>query len=50
MAPLSGLGGQIQVVLETLGRIGASGALIGRLALAPHGVVRATRDVDLLVE
>lgn len=50
MAALSRLGRQIQEVLEGLDRVGASGALIGGLALSPHGVVRATQDVDLLVD
>ena len=50
MPPLSRLGRQIQEVLTGLERAGASGALIGGLALAPHKVVRATQDVDLLVD
>jgi predicted nucleotidyltransferase len=50
MPPLSRLGRQIQEVLAGLERAGASGALIGGLALAPHKVVRATQDVDLLVD
>lgn len=50
MAPLSRLGRQIQEVLAGLDRVGASGALIGGLALAPHKVIRATQDVDLLVD
>lgn len=50
MAALSRLGRQIQEVLAVLDRVGASGALIGGLALAPHKVIRATQDVDLLVD
>jgi hypothetical protein len=50
MSPLSRLGRQIHEVLAALDRAGASGALIGGLALAPHKVIRATQDVDLLVD
>jgi hypothetical protein len=50
MAPASRLGRQIEEVLAALGRIGASTALIGGLALAPYRVVRATMDVDLLAD
>ena len=50
MPPLSRLGRQIQEVLTGLERAGATGALIGGLALAPYKVVRATQDVDLLVD
>lgn len=48
--PLSRLGRQIVEVTAALNAIGARFALIGGLALAPYKVVRATRDVDLLVE
>lgn len=49
MPPVSRLGRQLQEVLAGLERIGARSALIGGLALAPHKVVRATQDIDLLV-
>jgi predicted nucleotidyltransferase len=48
--PLSRLGKQIAEVAAALNAIGARFALIGGLALASHKVVRATQDVDLLVE
>jgi len=48
--PLSRLGKQLQEVIATLNRAGARFALIGGLALAPHKVVRATQDVDLLLD
>ena len=44
------LGRQIQEVMACLGRSGTTAALIGGLALAPHRVIRATQDVDLLVD
>ncbi|HEY4214768.1 MAG TPA: hypothetical protein VGM84_25050 [Steroidobacteraceae bacterium] len=47
---LSRLGRQIEEVVATLDRLGARFALIGGLALAPHKVIRATQDVDLLVD
>lgn len=47
---LSRLGKQIEEIIATLDRIGAHFALIGGLALAPHKVVRATQDVDLLID
>lgn len=47
---LSRLGKQIEEIIATLDRVGARFALIGGLALAPHKVVRATQDVDLLVD
>lgn len=50
MAPASRLGRQIQEVLAGFDRIGAPTALIGGLALAPYQVIRATQDVDLLVD
>ncbi len=50
MTPLSRLGKQIAEVTEALRRVGASYALIGGLALAPYNVIRATQDVDLLVD
>jgi hypothetical protein len=45
----SRLGKQIQEVASALDSIGVRFALIGGLALASHRVVRATQDVDLLV-
>lgn len=48
--PLSRLGKQIAEVVAALGSAGAPFALIGGLALASHKVVRATQDIDLLVE
>ncbi len=50
MAAASRLGTQIQEIVAALGSAGASFALIGGLALAPHKVVRATQDIDLLVD
>jgi hypothetical protein len=47
---VSRLGRQIAEVAAALNAIGARFALIGGLALASHKVVRATQDVDLLVE
>jgi predicted nucleotidyltransferase len=47
---VSRLGKQIAEVAAALNAIGARFALIGGLALASHKVVRATQDVDLLVE
>jgi hypothetical protein len=36
-------------VLDVLERRGSAAALIGAVALAAHGIVRATLDYDLLV-
>lgn len=49
-APVSRLGRQIAEVTAALRGIDAHFALIGGLALASHNVVRATQDVDLLVD
>jgi hypothetical protein len=49
-APVSRLGRQIAEVIAALRGIDAQFALIGGLALASHNVVRATQDVDLLVD
>jgi hypothetical protein len=46
----SRLGRQLEEAIATLDSVGAKFALIGGLALAPHKVVRATQDVDLLVD
>lgn len=46
----SRMGRQITEVLAALDKAQATAALIGGLALAPHGVVRATQDVDLLTD
>jgi len=48
--PLSRLGKQLQEAVAALEKIGARFALIGGLALAPYKVVRATQDVDLLID
>jgi predicted nucleotidyltransferase len=48
--PLSRLGQQIAQAVSALHAAGVRFALIGGLALAWHKVVRATRDLDLLVE
>jgi len=50
MTVASRLGRQLVEVLAVLDRTGAPAALIGGLALAPHGLVRATQDVDLLTD
>lgn len=50
MTAVSRLGRQIEEVVELLDHIGARYALIGGLALASYRVIRATQDVDLLVE
>lgn len=50
MTALSRLGRQIAEVTAVLHRLDARFALIGGLALASHSVVRATQDVDLLVD
>lgn len=50
MAATSRLGRQIAEVIAVLDKAGVPAALIGGLALAPHGVVRATQDVDLLTD
>ncbi len=47
---LSRLGKQITETIAILHSIGAPYALIGGLALALHKVIRATQDVDLLVD
>jgi predicted nucleotidyltransferase len=47
---LSRLAKQIAETVVALDAIDATFALIGGLALASHNVVRATQDVDLLVE
>ena len=50
MAPASRLGRQIAEVATALDAIDARFALIGGLALASYKVIRATQDVDLLVD
>lgn len=50
MGPVSRLGRQVQEIIAALQRAAAPYALIGGLALASHRVVRATQDVDLLVD
>ena len=46
----SRLGKQLEEAITTLDGVGARFALIGGLALAPHKVIRATQDVDLLID
>ncbi len=48
--PASRLGRQIAEIAAMLNALGIPFALIGGLALAAHKVVRATQDVDLLVD
>jgi len=50
MATASRFGKQIAEIISTLNKIGVRFALIGGLALASYKVVRATQDIDLLVE
>jgi predicted nucleotidyltransferase len=50
MASASRLGRQITEVIAVLEKARVPVALIGGLALAPYGVVRATQDVDLLTD
>ena len=50
MAANSRLGRQLTEILDALARLGVQSALIGGLALSPHNVVRATQDIDLLVD
>ena len=50
MTAVSRLGRQIAEVTAMLRGTGARFALIGGLALASHNVVRATQDIDLLVD
>lgn len=47
---MSSLLGQIKEALVSFAGLKTPPALIGGLALASHGVVRATRDVDFLVD
>jgi hypothetical protein len=50
VAASSRLGKQLTEIVSTLSTTGASFALIGGLAMAPHKVVRATQDIDLLTD
>lgn len=50
MAAASRLGRQIEELIAALGEAQIPLALIGGLALASHKVVRATQDIDLLVD
>lgn len=50
MTTASRLGRQISELTTVLGNSGVRYALIGGLALAPYNVIRATQDVDLLVD
>jgi hypothetical protein len=47
---MSNLAEQISEALSMFARIGTEPALIGGLAVVAHQVVRATKDVDFLVE
>lgn len=49
MTVVSRLGRQFREVIAALHAKGSRFALIGGLALAPHKVIRATQDIDLLV-
>jgi hypothetical protein len=50
MPAASRLGRQLEEALSALRAAGLPVALIGGLALAPHNVVRATQDIDLLAD
>lgn len=50
MAATSRLGRQLAEILGALKQTGVQCALVGGLALSPHKVVRATQDIDLLVD
>lgn len=50
MAASSRLGKQIEEVVAALRQAEVLYALIGGLALAPHNVIRATQDIDLLAD
>lgn len=50
MSASSRLGKQLAQVVSALNRDGIRFALIGGLALASHKVIRATQDIDLLIE
>ncbi len=48
--PLSRLVKQLKAAIDAFEQMGADFALIGGLALASHKVVRATQDIDLLID
>jgi hypothetical protein len=50
MSTESRLARQLAELIATMEKIGVPIALIGGLALAPHGVIRATQDIDLLID
>ena len=50
MSQTSRLGKQLAEVLTALQEIGVQSALVGGLALSPHKVIRATQDIDLLID
>jgi len=50
MVPASRLGRQVTETVSALEAIHAEWALIGGLALAAYKIIRATQDVDLLVD
>jgi hypothetical protein len=50
MPATSRLGRQLEELLARLNETRTPYALIGGLALSPHGIVRGTADIDLLVD
>jgi hypothetical protein len=50
MSQTSRLGKQLTEILSALQHAGVQSALIGGLALSPHKVIRATQDIDLLID
>jgi hypothetical protein len=50
MSQTSRLGKQLAEILTALQKAGVQSALIGGLALSPHNVIRATQDIDLLID
>jgi len=50
MNQTSRLGRQLAEILSALEKLGVQYALIGGLALSPHKVIRATQDIDLLID
>jgi len=49
-APASRLGRQVEEVVVTLDALGVQFALIGDLAMASYNIIRATQDLNLLVD
>jgi hypothetical protein len=50
MGQTSRLGKQLTEILTVLQKAGVQSALIGGMALSPHKVIRATQDIDLLID